>query len=320
MRRVVSRTVVGAASASAPSSAAAPTPGAVLRAGRRAATGGAEDYGDDTWLSGRQTLGDVKRMKVGRRRKSDVSGRLPAVDYLSRMEESYGPKESWHRADDMFMRKGIPILCRKIDDLRERLADFHRYHNEYRTAAQEELRKIPLYKREAWMSPDLTRSLLLDELRSKGYLDESGRLKDLPQSLPVTPDSPHSTLLSGGDAGAASHHTPIPTPTPSPVEKPEQTGPRYIPEESGVGSVESVASDLPAVSSSPPSLGEAPKGGAGVVPVEEVEAEAVSVSEARGANPPPPPQPSWSAPQRQPGLMLTCFSSGCRRAVHPLPL
>eukprot|EP01063_Lacrimia_lanifica_P005972 TRINITY_DN13599_c0_g1_i1.p1 TRINITY_DN13599_c0_g1~~TRINITY_DN13599_c0_g1_i1.p1 ORF type:complete len:625 (+),score=257.57 TRINITY_DN13599_c0_g1_i1:78-1952(+) len=139
----------------------------------------------ETWLSGVLGHQDAAGRGVAPRkwRKATSAGRLPKVDYLAKMEEAYGPKESWHRADEAFMRRMMPVLCRKVDDLRERVLDVHRHHREFKLAAQKELKKIPLYKREAWMSPDLTRSMLVDDLKSKGYLDGEGRLLDVQAML-----------------------------------------------------------------------------------------------------------------------------------------
>ena len=139
-----------------------------------------EDEDSLSWLSGEQAIGLLteSRYKI-RTRKAENPGEKPRVDYLKMMEMAYGPREYWHQGDPMFMRRVIPVLCRKIDDLRERLGDTHRAHRKYRDVAEQELRKIPLYKREAWMSPDLTRAMLVDDLQSSGLLDENGSLKTL---------------------------------------------------------------------------------------------------------------------------------------------
>eukprot|EP01060_Flectonema_neradi_P039379 TRINITY_DN8657_c0_g1_i1.p1 TRINITY_DN8657_c0_g1~~TRINITY_DN8657_c0_g1_i1.p1 ORF type:complete len:708 (+),score=172.64 TRINITY_DN8657_c0_g1_i1:48-2171(+) len=144
---------------------------------------GRQQQDEDTslsWLSGEQAIGLLteSRYKL-KHRKAQNPGEKPRIDYLQMMEMAYGPKEYWHQADLMFMKRMIPVLCRKIDDLRERLGETHRAHRKYRDVAESELKKIPLYKREAWMSPDLTRTMLVDDLRSNGMLNEDGGLKSL---------------------------------------------------------------------------------------------------------------------------------------------
>ena len=171
----------------------------------------------------------MRHIKVPEYNRSSVVGRLPTVDYLAKMEEVYGPKESWHRADERFMRAMIPLLCRKVDDMRTRLADTHRYHAQYRSAAKKELSKIPLYKREAWMSPDLTRSLIIDELASKGYLDSDGKLKDISDLLaehtdtttPLPPSPPKEALEESFESTEESEITIQETPTPNTDITPE---------------------------------------------------------------------------------------------------
>ncbi|KAJ9456434.1 hypothetical protein DIPPA_21340 [Diplonema papillatum] len=150
------------------------------------------DRSQDSYFDGSSGIGgSPKAMKVARRQRQSV-GQQPRVDYLALMEEAYGAKESWHQADEPFMRRMIPVLCRKVDDMRERIADLHRYQQLYRTAVQSELKKIPLYKREAWMSPDLTRSLLVDDLQAQGYLDSEGKLKPLEALLQEHARSPRN--------------------------------------------------------------------------------------------------------------------------------
>ena len=197
----VARRVASAAA----TATAAPSQLLLLRQQRRgvqSAPGEDESDGQPqstAWLTGRETQMDRTRVNVHRKASESIVGEQPRVDYLQRFEEEYGAKETWHRGDEEFMRRVMPVLCRKVDDLRERIVDLHRYQRLYRTATQKELRKIPLYKREAWMSPDLTRSLLLEELRGKGYLDEEGCLKDLPA---LAAAARRSKQLAAGGGGA----------------------------------------------------------------------------------------------------------------------
>eukprot|EP01062_Namystynia_karyoxenos_P065928 TRINITY_DN59981_c0_g1_i1.p1 TRINITY_DN59981_c0_g1~~TRINITY_DN59981_c0_g1_i1.p1 ORF type:complete len:631 (+),score=174.33 TRINITY_DN59981_c0_g1_i1:70-1893(+) len=113
----------------------------------------------------------------------------PAVDYLALMEELHGPKEEWRAAPDvLFLRRAVAVLCRKIDDLRERIAAAHARNRVARGEARRLLSRLPLLKREAWQSPDWQRAALVGELRRLGYLDSEGSLR-LPEMLPALPGS-----------------------------------------------------------------------------------------------------------------------------------
>eukprot|EP00756_Hemistasia_phaeocysticola_P048631 Hpha_TRINITY_DN23045_c0_g1::TRINITY_DN23045_c0_g1_i1::g.109393::m.109393 len=131
-----------------------------------------------------------------------------AVDYLGMFEEHFGPKETWKdHPDEMFLRRAVAMLCRKIDDLRERIAAAGAHNRLVRADTRTQVARIPLLKREAWQSPDVGRVTLLADLKGLGYLGEDGKLK-LPSSLLTTPLIPPPE--EAGDLAVAESIPPVP--------------------------------------------------------------------------------------------------------------
>eukprot|EP01065_Artemidia_motanka_P017178 TRINITY_DN20714_c0_g1_i1.p1 TRINITY_DN20714_c0_g1~~TRINITY_DN20714_c0_g1_i1.p1 ORF type:complete len:264 (+),score=83.92 TRINITY_DN20714_c0_g1_i1:49-792(+) len=175
---------------------------AVLARGRRCAAEWAGGRPDVMHVDGRGLHEDVdvldwagagvsnpRRIKVPREIPGDV-GERGREDYLSVLETAYGNKETWHRAEPELMRKLLPILARKVDDLREKLADEHRQQRLFDTAVVEALKEVPALREERSGSIRWTRDMIISDLKTSGIADSTGRLAAPDTSSLPPPTSP----------------------------------------------------------------------------------------------------------------------------------
>eukprot|EP01062_Namystynia_karyoxenos_P046085 TRINITY_DN34400_c0_g1_i1.p2 TRINITY_DN34400_c0_g1~~TRINITY_DN34400_c0_g1_i1.p2 ORF type:complete len:280 (+),score=49.89 TRINITY_DN34400_c0_g1_i1:63-842(+) len=175
---------------------------------RRAAQASYEAEG---FLSGSAALASPQSIRPKTRPRAGKVGEAPRLDYLDAMEESYGPKSSWHRGEPAFLRRVLPVLARKVDDLRERLADVHRHQRLFETATAEELRKIPQLQQERMGAGAWQRDLLIGDLKAAGIAGPDGALIDPaaaralgPGPAPPAPRESAEQSVGRAEEGAAS--------------------------------------------------------------------------------------------------------------------